>query len=121
MTKVIVLSFSAPDFVYQNRNTHNNDDEMSESPVLNMYRLEFLSVPSLANRLLLENLEKAIEILPHKNVLIEEVHDVDKFLKYGISGIPALIHNGDILFQAEFPSLEELQSILIKALIAEPT
>lgn len=46
---------------------------------------------------------------------IEEVSDIDHLIKYDISGVPAMVINGELRFQKMVPEIEDLK-LLIKVL-----
>ena len=74
-------------------------------------RLELLGIGSAKNRALKANLLEALNQLDIE-VVIEEVQHIDELLKYDISGIPALVVNGRVVFQRIVPSVEDLKIVL---------
>jgi len=80
-------------------------------------RLELLGIGA-ANRQFRQNLEEALRQLA-VDLPIEEVQDVDRLLKYDISGIPALVINGHVVFQKVVPSVEDLKIVLNVMLLAK--
>ncbi len=78
--------------------------------------IELLGIGSSKDRLLKANLVNALEELK-LDLPIHEVKDIDKLMKYDITGIPALVINGHVVFQKVVPKVEDLKialSILLK-------
>ncbi len=75
------------------------------------HKLELLGIVAAKDRELKNNLLKALQQLG-LDIPVEEVREIDRLLAYGISGIPALILDGRVLFQQVVPSVEDLQLVL---------
>ena len=45
-------------------------------------------------------------------VRLEEMHDIDTFLNYNLSGIPAMTINGQLAFEQQVPAIEDLMEQL---------
>lgn len=78
--------------------------------------IELLGIGSSKHRQLKANLEKALSSLS-LDIPIREVTDIDELMKYEVAGIPALVVNGQVLFQRVVPSVEDL-SIVLKVLLS---
>lgn len=76
-----------------------------------MTRLELLGIGSAKNRAFKANLQEALRQL-NWEVPIEEVSDLDRLLRYDISGIPALVVDGKVVFQRVVPSVEDIKIVL---------
>lgn len=76
-----------------------------------MTRLELLGIGSAKNRAFKANLEEALRQLGW-DIPIEEISDIDRLLKYDISGIPALVVDGKVVFQRVVPSVEDIKIVL---------
>ena len=74
-------------------------------------QLELLGIGSAKDRSLKANLKKALTDLG-LNIPINEVKDIDKLMKYDVSGIPALIVNGKVVFQKIVPEVEDIKVVL---------
>lgn len=84
-----------------------------------MIRLQILGVNGhRSTNILTNNTIAAIEKLG-LIVKLEEVNDIDQFLKYDLSGIPALAINGQLACQQIVPKIEELVGMLSP--LSEPT
>ncbi len=79
--------------------------------------LQLLGVGSDKNRRLKAHLEEAMRQL-NLNIAIEEVHDIHRMLEHQITGIPALLINGKVVFQREVPSVDDLK-VVLNALLGE--
>ncbi len=66
------------------------------------------------SELLKENVLKALKNLK-LDIDIEEIYEVDQLIRYGISGIPALVIQGEVISQKVIPGVEELE-VLFKSL-----
>lgn len=84
----------------------------------NAIGLELLGVGSSKHRAFRTNLDEALRALSLQ-VPVTEIEDIDELLRYGIAAIPALLYNGNVLFQEEVPSVEDLKNVLA-ALLSEP-
>lgn len=73
--------------------------------------LELLGIGSSKDLRLRANLLEAARSVK-LNLTIKDINSIDKFLKYDISGIPALVKDGQIIFQKIVPTVEELRIIL---------
>ena len=73
--------------------------------------LQLLGVGSDKNRRLRAHLEEAMRQLD-LNIAIEEVHDIHRMMEHQITGIPALLINGKVVFQREVPSVDDLKVVL---------
>lgn len=76
-----------------------------------MLKLELLGIGSISHRKLKARLLEALEALS-LNVPILEVSEIDKLMKYDISGIPALVIDGNVIFEKVVPDVEDLKIIL---------
>jgi len=74
-------------------------------------QLELLGIGSAKNRALRANLDEALSQLDMK-VAIQEVSSIEELLQYDISGIPALVVNGRVVFQRVVPSVEDIKIVL---------
>ena len=74
-------------------------------------QLELLGIGSAKNRALRVNLEEALRQL-ELEAPIQEVSSIDQLLQYDISGIPALVINGRVVFQRIVPSVEDIKIVL---------
>ncbi len=74
-------------------------------------KLELLGIGSSKDRLLKANLLQALEELG-LDLPIIEVKSIDKLMKYDITGIPALLVNGKVVFQKVVPKVEDLKIVL---------
>jgi hypothetical protein len=74
-------------------------------------KLELLGIGSSKDRLLKANLLQALDELGLDHP-IHEVKSIDKLMKYDITGIPALIINGKVVFQKIVPKVEDLKIVL---------
>ena len=45
-------------------------------------------------------------------VRLEEMHDIDTFLNYNLSGVPAMTINGQLAFEQQVPAIEDLMEQL---------
>lgn len=81
----------------------------------NKAQIKVLGIGSAKDRALKVNLLAALEVLDYEAEVIE-ISDVDEILNHGISGIPAVLLDGKIIFQKIVPSAEEL-SIALKELL----
>lgn len=73
--------------------------------------LQLLGIGSANDRALKRNLQDALAQLS-LDIPIQEVRDIDRLLDYGISGIPALLVNGKVIFQKVVPSVEDIRIVL---------
>lgn len=73
--------------------------------------LQLLGIGSANDRALKRNLVDALSQMA-LDIPIEEVRDIDSLLEYGISGIPALLVNGQVVFQKVVPSVEDIRIVL---------
>lgn len=74
-------------------------------------KLELLGIGSAKDRLLKANLLQALEELGLE-LPVTEVRSIDKLMKYDITGIPALVVNGRVVFQKVVPKVEDLKIVL---------
>jgi|GEM_PF-413536 len=85
---------------------------MISSPKINLPdSLQLLGIGSAKDRALKRNLQDALAQLS-LDVPIQEVRDIERLLDYGISGIPALLVNGKVIFQKVVPSVEDIRIVL---------
>jgi nucleotide-binding universal stress UspA family protein len=75
-------------------------------------RIELLGIGSAKNRELKANLLEALRQLSLEDLPIVEVQDIERLLRYDISGIPALVVNGKVVFEKTVPSVEDLKIML---------
>lgn len=80
--------------------------------------LQLLGIGSANDRALKRNVQDALAQLS-LDVPIQEVRDIERLLDYGISGIPALLVNGKVIFQKVVPSVEDIRIVLNVLLQAE--
>lgn len=73
--------------------------------------LELLGIGSLRHRTFKSNLLKAMADLRITHP-ISEVTDLAELLNYDITGIPALVINGQVVFEKEVPSVDDLKVVL---------
>lgn len=73
--------------------------------------LELLGIGSSKDQKLKSVLMETVKELK-MDVTLKEVKDINKLLKYDISGIPALVYNERVVFQKNVPEKEELKLIL---------
>ena len=76
-----------------------------------VHRLELLGIGASKDRELKINLLEALRQLS-VDIPVEEVREIDRLLAYGISGIPALIVDGRVVFQKVVPTVEDLRLVL---------
>jgi nucleotide-binding universal stress UspA family protein len=74
-------------------------------------KLELLGIGSSKDRLLKANLLQALHELK-LDIPITEVKNIDQLMKYDITGIPALVVNGKVVFQKVVPKVEDLKIVL---------
>jgi nucleotide-binding universal stress UspA family protein len=74
-------------------------------------RLELLGIGSSKDRLLKANLLQALQEL-RLDIPIHEVKNIDQLMKYDVTGIPALVVNGKVVFQKVVPKVEDLKIVL---------
>lgn len=74
-------------------------------------KLELLGIGSSKDRLLKANLLQALQEL-RLDIPISEVKNIDQLMKYDITGIPALVVNGKVVFQKVVPKVEDLKIVL---------
>lgn len=74
-------------------------------------KLELLGIGSSKDRLLKTNLLQALHEL-RLDIPITEVKNIDQLMKYDITGIPALVVNGKVVFQKVVPKVEDLKIVL---------
>ncbi len=78
---------------------------------ISMNAIKVLGVEGYSkSELLKENVQKALKNLK-LDIAIEEVYEVDQLMHYGISGIPALVIEGEVISQKIIPGVEELQAL----------
>jgi small redox-active disulfide protein 2 len=65
-----------------------------------------------ACRLLELQTKKAVEELSLKNVQIEDVHEIDKIIGYGVMSTPAIVINEEVKAAGRIPNIEEIKSWL---------
>lgn len=75
------------------------------------HKLELLGIGAAKDRELKNHLLEAIQQLG-VDISIDEVREIDRLLAYGITGIPALILDGKVLFQQVVPSVADLRMLL---------
>lgn len=76
------------------------------------HQLEILGIKSSRQmRALKDNLDQALAQL-NWQVEVVTVEELDRLLRYDISGIPALALDGRVLFQKTIPSVDELIMLL---------
>lgn len=73
--------------------------------------IKVFGVGSSLDKDLMKTIQMAIEELGI-NIEIEEFHDIQSFLKYKISAIPALIINNEIVVHGRVPSVSEIKKFL---------
>jgi len=80
--------------------------------------LELLGIGSHRHKTFKHNLLKAMEDL---NIVhpVSEVTSLGDLLNYNITGIPALVINGRVVFQNEVPSIEDLK-VVLSSVLAHP-
>ena len=67
-----------------------------------------IGMPNSKYRLLKQELQKAIEEMPF-SIALNEVNEVDKILAYSVASIPAVVVNGNVVFEnGRVPDKEEL-------------
>ncbi|MCB0585236.1 MAG: thioredoxin family protein, partial [Phaeodactylibacter sp.] len=77
-----------------------------------MIRIQVLGLGNSQHRKLSHNLRSALESvgLPAE---VEQVTDVDDILQYKIGSIPAILLDGQVLFEnGHMPSIDELREVL---------
>ncbi len=74
-------------------------------------KIELLGIGSSKDRLLKANLLQALEELG-LDLPIIEVKSIDRLMKYDVTGIPALLVNGKVVFQKVVPNVEDLKIVL---------
>ncbi|MCB9049111.1 MAG: thioredoxin family protein [Lewinellaceae bacterium] len=77
-----------------------------------MIRIQVLGLGNSQHRKLSSNLRSALESvgLPAE---VEQVTEVDDILRYKVSSIPAILLEGQVVFEnGHMPSIEELREIL---------
>lgn len=84
---------------------------ISNSADKKIAKLELLGIGSAKNREFKANLEEALRQL-QLDIPIAEVRDINALLRYDISGIPALVVNGRVVFQRVVPSVEDIKIVL---------
>jgi len=73
--------------------------------------IKVFGVGSSLDKDLMKTIQRAIEELGI-NIEIEEFNDIQSFLKYKISAIPALIINNQIVVHGRVPSVSEIKKFL---------
>lgn len=91
--------------------------EEKDNPV-KVHKLELLGIGASMDRQLKANLLQALWQLG-LDIPVEEVREIDRLLESGVSGIPALIVNGQVVIQKVVPTVEELR-LLLFALLKMP-
>ncbi len=81
-----------------------------ENPV-KMHTVELLGIGASMDRQLKTNLLQALWQLG-LDIPVTEVREIDRLLESGVSGIPALVVNGQVILQKVVPSTEELRILL---------
>jgi nucleotide-binding universal stress UspA family protein len=79
------------------------------SPVIS--KVELLGIGSVRYQKLKKNLETALTRLSLSPQVVE-VTDIDQLMSYDVSGIPALIVDGILLFQKVVPSADDIVDVL---------
>lgn len=74
-------------------------------------KLELLGIGSSKDRLLKANLLQALHEL-RLDIPVSEVKSIDQLMKYDVTGIPALVVNGKVVFQKVVPKVEDLKIVL---------
>ena len=72
-----------------------------------MHKIQILGIGCKKHKLLEANLWEALEYLS-VHVDIEQVTEVDEIVDYRISSIPALLIDGEPVFQGVAPGVEDL-------------
>ncbi|MFM8361272.1 MAG: universal stress protein [Haliscomenobacter sp.] len=75
------------------------------------YKLALLGIGSAKDREFKANLMEALRELG-MDIPVQEIRDIDRLLAYGITGIPALIFNGQVVVQKVVPGTDDLRTIL---------
>jgi len=78
-----------------------------------MRKIQILGIGCRKTQALKANLLDALEYLCIDGV-IEEVTGVDEIVRYRISSIPALLIDGQVVFQGTVPSVEDILKSLEK-------
>lgn len=88
--------------------------QIADQPIY-IPQLKILGVGSSDTRILKANVKEALDQLC-LNAIVEEVDRLEQLMEYDISGIPALVYDGKILFQKIVPSVEELKVLFTRLL-----
>jgi nucleotide-binding universal stress UspA family protein len=84
--------------------------ELGHIEIGGMLHVQLLGIGCRKSRALKNNLLDALKPL-RLDVRLKEVTDVDAMLRYGITGAPALVVNGRVVYQGTVPDIEELTSL----------
>lgn len=83
-----------------------------------MIRIQVLGLGNSQHRKLSSNLRSALDS-SGLSVNVEQVTEVDDILRYKVASIPAILLNGQVLFEnGHMPSIEELREVLTGATAA---
>jgi len=80
------------------------------------HRLEILGIGTTKDKALRINVEHALEQL-NLDLPIQEVQNIDEMLISGIKAIPALLLDGNVIFQEIVPTVEEIREALLARLV----
>ncbi|MCO6476832.1 MAG: thioredoxin family protein [Phaeodactylibacter sp.] len=77
-----------------------------------MIRIQVLGLGNSQHRKLSSNLRSALESVG-VSAEVEQVTEVDDILRYKVGSIPAILFDGQVLFEnGHMPSIEELREVL---------
>lgn len=76
-----------------------------------MIRIQVLGLGNSQHRKLSSNLRSALEIAG-LSAEVEQVTEVDDILRYKVGSIPAILLDGQVLFENRLPTIEELREML---------
>lgn len=83
-----------------------------------IHQVKVLGIGASKDKALRELVDQAMFAL-NINWPIEEIKDINLLIHYGITGIPALIIDDNVIFQVNVPSYSELLQVLKKLIIKE--
>lgn len=83
-----------------------------------IHQVKLLGIGASKDKALRELVDQAMSAL-NINWPIEEIKDINLLIHYGITGIPALIIDDNVIFQVNVPSYSELLQVLKKLIIKE--
>ena len=75
-----------------------------------IHKVKLLGIGASKDKALRELVDQAMSVL-NIHWPIEEINDINLLIHYGITGIPALIIDDNVIFQVNVPSYSELLQV----------